>query len=125
MARNRKSAKAAGARFEKEVAQFLGGERRVKEGRNDRGDISGVYAGDWEVVIECKNCTRTDLPQWWREAEREAVNAGTGVFAVVHKRHGVAQTARQWVTMDLQQYQTLIGTISELDARIKELECYG
>ena len=125
MTRNRKSAKAAGARFEKEVAQYLGGERRAKAGCNDRGDVTGVYAGDWDVVLECKNCTRTDLPQWWREAEREAANAGTGVCAVVHKRHGVGDPARQWVTMDLQQYKTLLDAICELDQRVRELECYG
>lgn len=123
MTRNRKSAKAAGARFEKEVAQYLGGERRVKEGRNDRGDITGVHAGGHDVVLECKNCTRTDLPQWWREAEAEAANAETIVYAVVHKRHGVGDPARQWVTMDLRQYRALLEMICELEVRVRDLEC--
>lgn len=115
MTRNRKSAKAAGARFEKAVATFLGGERRAKEGRHDRGDIAGVTAGSYRVVIECKDCTRLALPEWWREAEREAENDGAAITAIVHKRHGDANPAHQWVTMDLDMFRTILQHIAWLE----------
>lgn len=115
MSRNRRSAKAAGARFEKLVADFLGTERRAKAGKNDAGDIAGVKAGDERVVLECKDCTRLDLPGWWREVEREAGNDHATYGAIIHKRRGVAHAAHQWVTMDLQTFKALLDHINQLE----------
>lgn len=108
MARTRKSAKAAGARFERVVADYLAEEldddridRAPKAGAKDKGDIANVRMGDHKIVIECKDVARMDLPKWTREAQVEAENASALLGVVVHKRHGVAKPDRQWATMTL------------------------
>lgn len=108
MARTRKSAKAAGARFERVVADYLAEgldddriDRAPKVGAKDKGDIANVRMGDHKVVIECKDVSRMDLPKWTREAQVEAENADALVGVVVHKRHGVAKPDQQWATMTL------------------------
>lgn len=114
--RNRQSAKAAGTRFEAQVAAYLSVrlsddriERRAKTGAKDRGDIAGVrYRGD-RVTIECKNTTRLDIAAWVREAHLEAGNDDAAIGVIVHKRHGVGAPAEQWVTMTLTDFAYLLG----------------
>lgn len=107
MTRTRASAKAAGARFERTVADYLRDnvsefiDRRVKTGAKDKGDISGVRSRGKRVVIECKDTTRTNLAGWITEAHTQAGNDDASVGVVVHKRTGTANPARQYVTMTL------------------------
>jgi hypothetical protein len=105
MTRTRKSAKTAGSRFERQIADALARaleddrvDRRVKNGAKDRGDISGVRLHGQRVVIEVKDCSRIDLPGWTAEAQLESGNDDALVGLVVHKRHGTADPMRQWVT---------------------------
>ena len=115
MTRNRRSAKAAGAAFERLVADYLAHtvddriDRRVKTGRADKGDIGGVRTpwGD-RVVIECKNTTRMALGAWIREAETERANDGAHIGVVAHKRHGVGAAGDQLVTMTLENFAKLL-----------------
>lgn len=115
MARTRRSAKAAGVRLERLVADYLAEEldddridRAPKAGPKDKGDIANVRMGDHKIVIECKDVTRMDLPKWAREAQVEAKNAGALTGIVVHKRHGVASPAQQWATMTLEDLVKLL-----------------
>lgn len=107
MARSRASAKAAGSRFEREVADYLAThvddriDRRVKTGARDRGDIAGVRVHGERIVIECKNTTRINLAGWANEARAEAENDSAAIGVVVHKRHGNGKPDEQWVTMTL------------------------
>ena len=107
MTRSRTSAKQAGSRFEKEVAEYLAAEvddrieRRVRTGAKDRGDISGLRAKGQRVVAECKNVARLDLAGWMNEALEEAIHDGAALAVVIHKRKGIGAPARQWVTMEL------------------------
>lgn len=108
MARTNKSAKAAGSRFEREVADYLRDnlsefiDRQVKTGALDKGDIANVRDSyNNKIAVECKNTTRLDLPKWTAEAHAEAVNLGGLVGVVVHKRHGVGDIGQQWVAMTL------------------------
>ena len=64
MTRNRSSAKAAGSRFERSIADGLAQalnddriDRRVKTGAKDRGDIGGVRIHGQRLVIEAKEFT--------------------------------------------------------------------
>lgn len=115
MTRNRKSAKAAGARFERDIADYLAAhvddriDRRVKTGAKDRGDIGGVRTpwGD-RVVIECKNTTRATLGPWVNEAEVERGNDDALIGVVAHKRHGVGAPGEQFVTMTLRDFVALL-----------------
>ncbi|WP_346921325.1 hypothetical protein [Glutamicibacter creatinolyticus] len=114
MSRTRASAKAAGSRFERQVADYLAEtvddriDRRVKTGAKDRGDIGGVRAHGQRLVIECKNTARINLAGWIGEAHTQAGNDDALAGVVVHKRHGVGDPAQQWVTMTLADLAALL-----------------
>jgi hypothetical protein len=115
MGRSRASAKAAGARFERLVADYLAKvldddriDRRPKFGAKDRGDIGGVRVHGQRVVIECKDTAKVSLPEWVREAQIEADNDDALVGVVVHKRHGVGAPGAQWVSMSLDDLIALV-----------------
>lgn len=119
--RSNSSARRAGARFEKDVADYLAWalmdrriERRAKCGAKDRGDVTGVMFHGERVVIECKDCARPRLPEWLREAEEERGNDDALYGVVVHKRHGVKAPADQYVTMTLQTFGAFLAGGSDL-----------
>nr|DAL13503.1 MAG TPA_asm: HOLLIDAY JUNCTION RESOLVASE HOMOLOGOUS RECOMBINATION [Caudoviricetes sp.] len=106
MSRTQKTAKQAGARFERIIADYLRDnlddriDRRVKTGAKDCGDIANVRdSHNRRIVIEAKNTTRIALAQWIKEAHQEAHNDSAHIGVVVHKRHGNANPADQWVAM--------------------------
>lgn len=121
MVRNRASAKKAGTQLETQVAEYLAMkladiriERRAKTGAKDRGDIAGVLTvAGGAVVIEVKNHSRDNLPQWIKEAEIERKNddevtGRTVAGVVVHKKHGSNKAAEQYVTMTLETFVVLL-----------------
>jgi hypothetical protein len=114
MSRTRASAKAAGARFERVIADYLSEmvddriDRRVKRGNHDRGDISGLRIHGREIVVECKDCATTKLAEWLREAETERGNADALAAVVVSKRKGTAAPGEQLVHMTLDQLIAVI-----------------
>ena len=76
-----------GPGFEKAVSDYLTSrgiptERRVKEGKNDRGDIAGLI----DAVMECKATKAIDLAAARKEAITEAANAGVTYPFTVHKK---------------------------------------
>ena len=107
MARNRNSAKQAGARFERINADFLRDnlddhiDRRIKTGAKDCGDIANVRdSHNRRIVIEAKDYGgKLNLPQWTKEAHQEAENDGAHVGLVIAKRRGTTDPADQWVAM--------------------------
>lgn len=107
MTRNRASAKAAGARFERLIADALAKhvddriDRRVKTGAKDRGDIAGWRFAGLRIVAECKDVTATNLGGWIREAETERLNDDAHVGLVIHKRRGHGDPLDQYVTTTL------------------------
>lgn len=115
MTRSRRSAKTAGTRFESLIAAALRYaldddriERRARNGAKDRGDISGVRIHGQRLVIECKDTTTLRLPEWTAEARTEAGNDDALTGVVVHKRKGVSDPRRQWVSMTLDDLVALI-----------------
>lgn len=71
MSRSRRTAKDAGTRFERLVADYLAGrlgsdiDRQVKTGSHDTGDIRGVSMAGRGIAIECKDYQgRHELPKW-------------------------------------------------------------
>lgn len=115
MTRSRASARAAGARFERSIADWLAQhlddriDRRVKTGAKDRGDIGGIRHRGRRVVLELKDTARLDLPGWIREAHLEAGNDDAAIGVVVHKRRGTADPAQQWVAMTVADLAWLLG----------------
>ena len=115
VARSRKSAKAAGSRFERIIADYISEvleddrvDRMPRRGSDDRGDVMGVRAHGRPVAIECKDVVRMNLPQWVDEAHREAGNGDALVGVVVSKRHGNGDPGSQWVHMELRDFVSLI-----------------
>lgn len=107
MTRTRRSARQAGSRFEREIADYLAEhvddriDRRVKTGAKDKGDIGGLRHLGQRIVVECKNTSRINLGTWANETEIQRGNDDAGVGIIVHKRHGKGQPGDQWVTMTL------------------------
>lgn len=106
--RSLRSAKAAGTRHETNIVRYLAIhlddriERRARNGAKDRGDISGIRLspalGGGRVVAELKDRRDYSLSQWYRQADIERGNDDATVGLIIHKRHGVSDPGRQWVT---------------------------
>lgn len=109
--------KQKGSAFESQAVGHLrkalgdGIERRCLQGANDCGDVSGVYFHGIPVVIECKNHKKMELAEWCDEAEREAGNADTELWAVIHKRRGCGESSfgGNYVTMSLDVFESFLA----------------
>lgn len=114
MSRTHASAKAAGPRFERAVADYLAEhvddriDRRVKTGGKDKGDIGGLRHMGQRVVVECKDTSRINLGTWAGETETERGNDDAVAGLIIHKRHGVGEPADQWVTCTLRDLVALL-----------------
>jgi hypothetical protein len=116
MGRSLASARAAGSRFERLIADGLAEaldddriDRRVKTGAKDRGDIGGVRIHAHRLVIECKDTATLRLPEWTREAQLEAGNDDALAGVVIHKRRGTQNPLDQWVSMTVADLVALIS----------------
>src|SRR5699024_4117119 len=115
VSRSRASAKAAGTRFETEVAAVLATyvddriERRARNGSRDRGDISGLRHMGGRIVVEAKNTSRLDLAGWANEAEVQRGNDDALVGVIAHKRHGKGDPLDQWVSMTMRDFIALLS----------------
>lgn len=119
VSRTRRSARQAGAHFERDIADHLAEvwddriDRKVKSGAKDKGDIVNLRLNGFKIAVECKDVARQDISGWVREAHKEAVNLGATVGIVVAKRHGKADPAEQWVHMTVGDFVTLL-TIAQV-----------
>ena len=116
MSRSRQSAKAAGARFERvmadalkeHVSEFI--DRKVKTGARDQGDVANLRsAHNLKITAELKDVRQMSLSGWLREAEDERINAGDDLALVIAKRRGHADPLRQYVVLEV---RDLIGLIT-------------
>ena len=102
MTRSRKTARAAGTRWETEIVAALQragwphAERRRLAGARDRGDVAGVVG----VVIEAKSTNRLELAAAVDEATVEAGNAGAPIGLAWLKRKGRSAAEDGYVVMD-------------------------
>ena len=106
--------KAKGSKFETDVMKWLRSmgvlaERLTKAGSKDEGDMVAVIAGE-TYILELKNRATLSLPEFWREAEVEALNyakaRGIGEvplhYVIVKRRNSSIENA--WVIQDLKQW---------------------
>ena len=111
---NPKYNKAKGAAFEIDVMKWfrsLGilAERLRLAGKDDEGDIVVIIAGK-TYVLELKNTVKLSLPEFWRQAQVEALNyakaRGIGevppAYVIVKRRN--AGIEKSWVIQDLEQW---------------------
>ena len=106
--------KTKGSQFETDVMKWLRkagvmAERLSKAGAKDEGDIVTVIAGE-TYILELKNRATLSLPEFWREAQVEALNyakaRGIGEvplsYVVVKRRN--ASIDQAWVIESLEQW---------------------
>src|SRR5262245_3571679 len=92
--RNHRSARTAGTRFERQVADTLADyvdeniDRRVKYGNRDRGDITGLRHMGGRLVVEVKNTSRLTISSWLDQVDLERGHDDALAGLVVAKRHG-------------------------------------
>lgn len=102
--------KAKGSSAERDLVAFLRAngfphaERRLAGATKDRGDIAGIPG----VVIEAKNCARTELGAWVDEALVEQANDRADLGVVWHKRRGRRDPAGWYVTLTGAQFTALL-----------------
>lgn len=109
MSRNRRSAKNAGARFNRAVADYLADsldddriDVRHSNGANDRGDIAALRHMGGRVVVETKDYGgRFLVGPWLAEAEVERGNDDAIAGIVVAKRRGITRPGDQVVFLTL------------------------
>ena len=98
-----------GSLWEKQVVEYLQGEgfdrceRRVSNGRNDRGDVAGIP----NVVLEIKNTGIAEFGRAVAEAEKEATNAGAQWWSVVFKRRQKG-VDKAYVVISLEQWSKVL-----------------
>ena len=106
--------KAKGSKFETDVMKWLRSmgvlaERLTKAGSKDEGDMVTVIAGE-TYILELKNRATLSLPEFWREAQVEALNYAKArdlgevplSYVVVKRRNASIEQA--WVIQDLAQW---------------------
>lgn len=106
--------KTKGATFETDVLKWLRkagvlAERLTKAGSKDEGDMVAIISGE-TYILELKNRATLSLPEFWREAEVEALNyakaRGLGEvplhYVIVKRRNSGIENA--WVIQDLTQW---------------------
>jgi Holliday junction resolvase len=84
-------------------------ERLSKAGAKDEGDIVTVIAGE-TYILELKNRATLSLPEFWREAQVEALNYAKArdlgevplSYVIVKRRN--ASIDQAWVIQDLTQW---------------------
>lgn len=116
MTRSHASARAAGTRFERLIADCLAErvddriDRRVKTGANDKGDIGGLRHMGGRVVLECKDFGGRYhlLGSWLNEVEIERGNDDAIAGAVVIKRRMLADPLDQVVAMTVRDLVALL-----------------
>jgi Holliday junction resolvase len=103
-----------GSQFETDVMKWLRNagamaERLTKAGAKDEGDMVVIISGE-TFILELKNRQTLSLPEFWREAQVEALNyakaRGLGEvplsYVVVKRRNAPIEQA--WVIQDLAQW---------------------
>jgi Holliday junction resolvase len=103
-----------GSQFETDVMKWLRNagamaERLTKAGAKDEGDMVVIISGE-TYILELKNRQTLSLPEFWREAQVEALNyskaRGLGEvplsYVVVKRRNAPIEQA--WVIQDLAQW---------------------
>lgn len=118
LSRNRSSAKAAGAKFNRLIVDGL---REALQDPNiqvapswgsvDKGDVVNFRIGGQDIVIETKDVTTLSLPEGVGEAKVEAKNAGALAGFFVHKRKGTTDPMKQWVSCTLAELVALATKI--------------
>ena len=114
MSRSRASARAAGPRFERSIADCLAKhvddriDRRPKTGARDKGDIGGVRHMGGRIVLQCKDVVTLALSGWVNDADEQRGNDDAIAGLVIHKRRGHGDPLDQYVTCTVRDLVSLL-----------------
>ena len=107
--------KKKGAAFEISVMKWLRSlgvvaDRLRLAGKDDEGDLVCIVSGK-TYILELKNTVKLNLPEFWRQAQVEALNyakaRGLGevpLSYVIVKRRNARGIGKAWVVQDLDQW---------------------
>lgn len=101
-----KASRDKGARFQRLVRTFFesrGWEAIVRQ-PGEAGEDIRLFEAPW-LSIECKGHEKTHLADWMRQAKEQA---GNRLPAVVFNRVRVGDAGRQWVLMELSDFELLV-----------------
>lgn len=106
--------KAKGAKYEIDIMKWFRGLGHIAErlrlaGKDDEGDLVVIVAGK-TYILELKNRKTLNLPEFWSEAEVEALNyakaRGIGevppAYVIVKRRNSSIE--KSWVICSLEQW---------------------
>lgn len=128
MARSRASSKAAGTKYETDIARYFHVKtgkqviRMPKFGAWDRGDVFGVTHMNDPVVVECKSPGQGQsykVSQWIREVkkEKEKSDSPTGILLIKRFRKKIGQSLCVICEHDAVMYGIPIDTIPVCSTR--------
>lgn len=117
MTRSRASAKQAGAKTERNVANWFKNhgfefvDRKVRTGAKDTGDIANVRTIDGKrIAVEVKDYGgRLQLGPWIKEAHDEMENDGAAAGIIIAKRMNTTRAGDFWCVMTLDDLIVLLG----------------
>lgn len=114
--------KAKGTRYEGEIRDFLNDcgfvvRRVVQMGSADQGDLHGYPLH----IIEAKNEKTIRLPEYVRQAEREAVNAGEP-FGVAFVKRPRAGTGDGYAVRSIATDARLIARMRDMEDALKDAD---
>lgn len=126
MGRNRASARAAGSKFNWDIARCLSeqlNDRRITKapawGAKDKGDVFGVQIDGHDLVIQTKDVATLSLPKGVGDAKIQAVNANALAGVFVHKRKGTTDPMQQWVSCTVAE---LVALITKIPVHARDME---
>lgn len=105
------AAKNKGSAYERIICGYFNSQgfpcERMPAGANlDRADL---FVPMIEMpTIDCKNHRTPRLGEWVDRAAEQAHNAGRHAGVVVHKRHGITDPARQFVSTSLEMFLAIV-----------------
>lgn len=111
-------AKQTGTEWESRLARYLTDSlgtpvrRLAQHGARDIGDLDGIYLH----AAEAKAHRTLAIPDWLRQAKREAVNKGEPFHVVLVKRPRV-RTPDCWAVMDIDNFARLVKRLRDAEER--------
>lgn len=117
MSRSRQSAKQAGARFARVIADgfqnngFKFADKKPLYGAKDRGDIGGVHTASGDgITIECKDYGgEFHVGTWLKEVAEERINDRGIAGIVIAKRRGKTDPMDQVCFMEVRDLMALLN----------------
>lgn len=108
-------ARAKGYNFQRSVAQWLEGRgwSLIRRSAGECGDdITVIPLPFLSIEVKCQRVA--SMGSWYAQTRMQA---GSRIPVLIMKRHGSTDPARQWVVLDLEEFERLMTRLKEHGAR--------